>query len=578
MKFALHPPIPSKLPDRTSKLCLFIPLHTLSHSSPVTPLFATLTQNNGGWGVALVHLAKDPFLFFLFSMLTPSHDHESRITIHLVSFHTLPHSFHSCRPQKSLQALFFLTLPHSCKNNRGWGEEPSLLSSGLFQRALDQRQAAFGFLAQHLFAVAALFPNAQELICDGQRGQHGRFLRIHRRRSLGDRAHLRVHVRGQLLDVGFLELSADRVALSEDLHFDGRGHGLLPGGAPDKIPHPRRGDVAVLQRHLRFRLTWRHRAQLARSCAPTRFSSAETMRVENSAICASVSVPAALWNTTRTSKEYFPVGTFFPRNRSAASTEVISPRASERIAAATYANFVPSAKSREKSRSTAGNRGSGVNRRAFCAAVIAAYSGSSSISARNTSCRSFSRSAVRWESCPAAPDSFAFRKMRPRRAGCIHSGPPSSQRISPASSPIASRSPFRSAKLYLRAASSRFFSRASPVAPIVSTRVSTASFPLRRYCRPISNSRALRWPWFRFHSSAAAMVTAPVERSTLASSERGLESRAGAASAGRKKSLRSSATCGIVRISRYPSPMSLSRNRSSASACGRRAAVCRATG
>src|SRR5713101_6493841 len=53
MKFALHPPIPSNLPPRTSNLCLFIPLRTLSHSSPVTPLFATLTQNNGGGGLSL---------------------------------------------------------------------------------------------------------------------------------------------------------------------------------------------------------------------------------------------------------------------------------------------------------------------------------------------------------------------------------------------------------------------------------------------------------------------------------------------------------------------------------------------
>src|SRR5713101_7143973 len=48
MKFALHPPIPSNIPPRTSNLSLFISLRTLSHSSPVTPLFATLTQINPG--------------------------------------------------------------------------------------------------------------------------------------------------------------------------------------------------------------------------------------------------------------------------------------------------------------------------------------------------------------------------------------------------------------------------------------------------------------------------------------------------------------------------------------------------
>ncbi len=59
MKFALHPPIPSNLPPRTSNLSLFIPLRALSHSSPVTPLFATLTQNNPGWGGAFILSAVD---------------------------------------------------------------------------------------------------------------------------------------------------------------------------------------------------------------------------------------------------------------------------------------------------------------------------------------------------------------------------------------------------------------------------------------------------------------------------------------------------------------------------------------
>jgi hypothetical protein len=54
MKFALHAPIPSNLPPRTSNLCFFIPLRTLSHSSPVTPLFATLTKNNRGGGLSLL--------------------------------------------------------------------------------------------------------------------------------------------------------------------------------------------------------------------------------------------------------------------------------------------------------------------------------------------------------------------------------------------------------------------------------------------------------------------------------------------------------------------------------------------
>ena len=48
------------------------------------------------------------------------------------------------------------------------------------------------------------------------------------------------------------------------------------------------------------------------------------MRLEKSLICASVNVDSLLWNVTRTSSEYFPGGTFLPRNRSAASMEVIS--------------------------------------------------------------------------------------------------------------------------------------------------------------------------------------------------------------------------------------------------------------
>ena len=42
---------------------------------------------------------------------------------------------------------------------------------------------------------------------------------------------------------------------------------------------------------------------------------------------ASVSVPSRLWKVTRTSSENFPAGTFFPRNTSTASTEVIAAQA-----------------------------------------------------------------------------------------------------------------------------------------------------------------------------------------------------------------------------------------------------------
>src|SRR6266571_5000730 len=50
--------------------------------------------------------------------------------------------------------------------------------------------------------------------------------------------------------------------------------------------------------------------------------------------------------------------------------------------------------------------------------------------------------------------------------------------------------------------------------------------------------------------AALAMVTIPVERSTLASSESGFESRAGTTPSGRNNASRSSATWGIVNISR----------------------------
>jgi hypothetical protein len=116
MKFALHAPIPSNLPPRTSNLCLFNPLRTLSHSSPVTPLFATLTQINPGWGVAFILSAVNQR--FRSSRKGPL---VARKFIHLLSFQALPHSFHSCCAQKTPQPLFFLSLPHSCENNGGGG-------------------------------------------------------------------------------------------------------------------------------------------------------------------------------------------------------------------------------------------------------------------------------------------------------------------------------------------------------------------------------------------------------------------------------------------------------------------------
>ncbi len=70
--------------------------------------------------------------------------------------------------------------------------------------------------------------------------------------------------------------------------------------------------------------------------------------------------PGRLSNFTRTSRANFPSGIFLPRNKSTASIEETSAIPRERMASSMPANAVPSATTREKSRSTAGNRESGL--------------------------------------------------------------------------------------------------------------------------------------------------------------------------------------------------------------------------
>src|SRR5712692_1211487 len=225
-------------------------------------------------------------------------------------------------------------------------EKPGIQSCRLLQGALDQSQAALGLFAQRPVEGFALVSQGMQLIGNGERRKNGHLQRIHGVRGFGDVAHLVVHVAGEFLHVGFFEIAADEVALVVDLHSDGLAHGSL-----------RRLDS--LEHNTEVTESTENARQPARSFAPSRFSSAATMRAEKPVSCASVSVASRLWKVTRTSREYFPAGTWPPRNKSTASIEATSAMLSERMASETCAKVVPSGRSSEKSRSTDGKRVSG---------------------------------------------------------------------------------------------------------------------------------------------------------------------------------------------------------------------------
>src|SRR5712692_9638229 len=223
-------------------------------------------------------------------------------------------------------------------------EKSGVQSRRLLQGALDQSQAALGLFAQRPVESFALVSQGMQLIGNGERRKNGHLQRIHGVRGFGDVAHLVVHVAGEFLHVGFFEIAADEVALVVDLHSDGLAHGSLR--RLDSLEH--NTEVTESTENTE------NARQPARSFAPSRFSSAATMRAEKSVNCDSASVDSWLWKVTRTSREYFPAGTCPPRNRSTASIEAASAMLSERMASETCAKVAPSARSIEKSRSTAG--------------------------------------------------------------------------------------------------------------------------------------------------------------------------------------------------------------------------------
>ena len=109
---------------------------------------------------------------------------------------------------------------------------------GLFQGAFDERQAALGLFAHQVFAVAAVFLCAVQFIGNRQRHQHGNFLRIHRRRSSGNRVHFFVDVLREFVNVRFVQIAANRVRLPENLDFYWCAHDSLLDSPGAKIPQP----------------------------------------------------------------------------------------------------------------------------------------------------------------------------------------------------------------------------------------------------------------------------------------------------------------------------------------------------
>src|SRR5712692_5306742 len=242
----------------------------------------------------------------------------------------------------------------NCANTAGSASRPrgpckeksGVQSRRLLQGALDQSQAALGLFAQRPVESFALVSQGMQLIGNRQRRKNGHLQRIHCVRGFGDVAHLVVHKAGEFLHVGFFEIAADEVALVVDLHSDGLAHGSL-----------RRLDS--LKHNTEVTESTENASQPARSLTPSFDAKRAIMESEKSVSCASVSVDSWLWKVTRTSREYFPAGTCPPRNKSTASTEATSAMLSERMASETCAKLVPSGRSSEKSRSTAGKRGNG---------------------------------------------------------------------------------------------------------------------------------------------------------------------------------------------------------------------------
>ena len=152
------------------------------------------------------------------------------------------------------------------------------------QRSVRWRKASFTLVA----AVA----QAVQLIRNGKGRQHRNADRIHRSGGSSNLTHARIHILRQLFDVARLEIAGNVVRLVVDLNFGALRHECLPAGSRCG---PARTGVADIVRHAlagnkgrqaasRVALKWRARRR------PGSCSSAATMRAENSATCASVSV------------------------------------------------------------------------------------------------------------------------------------------------------------------------------------------------------------------------------------------------------------------------------------------------
>jgi hypothetical protein len=101
---------------------------------------------------------------------------------------------------------------------------------GLFQRALNERQATLGLFAQQFFTIAAISLHAVKFIRNRQRRQHRNFLRIDGLRHIGDGVHFFIHKLRELLHVLRIQFSLDGVRLPENLHFHRPAHAPPLGG------------------------------------------------------------------------------------------------------------------------------------------------------------------------------------------------------------------------------------------------------------------------------------------------------------------------------------------------------------
>ena len=124
--------------------------------------------------------------------------------------------------ERSEKSLFAFSNGRNPARNRNFERKTTLC--GLFQGALDEGQAALGLFAKEFFAVAAIFLRAVEFVGNRQRREHRNFLRVDRRSARRNRVHFFVDVLRQVVDVCFVQFTANRVRLPEYLDFHGTAH------------------------------------------------------------------------------------------------------------------------------------------------------------------------------------------------------------------------------------------------------------------------------------------------------------------------------------------------------------------